>query len=301
MKLFWRDDIRRKDIDTLKRQLRSKLGGYIKDVGYVKPATQVYRGVICGEQPQDIKRISYPPETVITKLGRLNREKQSIFYATCGAPTVYFEIDAKAGDRVVVSTWEYVDPVYMHNLGFHPSSLKRIGGMLEGPRQRFANPIPNEAAENKKLRLQLSEAFTEDVPKGEEWKYKLPIAINELLFDDAGPLPISYPDGPRFDQVVGTVYPTLRMKGAADNVAIWPRYVDRFLRLKFVQYVLVEAADVERSSYTVSSIAQSDEFREGQIIWRPGITDERARRGHISFERGHWILRDGLGEIFDIH
>lgn len=301
MKLFWRDEIQRKDIDTLKRQLRSKLGGFVKDINYATTKTRLYRGVICDQQPQAIARISYPPAERITKLGRLNRQNQSVFYATCGAPTVYFEIHAKAGDRVAVSTWEYAEPVFMHNLGFHPSSLQRLGTVIGGPRQRFANPIPNESAANEKLRRQLSEAFTEDVPDGEEWKYKLPIAINEVLFDGAGPLPTTYPDGPRFDRVIGTAYPAMRMRGAADNVAIWPEYVDRFLRLKFVQYVQVEAADVLRGSYTVSSIAQSDEFQSGQIVWRAGITDERARRGHISFERSQWILRDGLGEIYDIH
>lgn len=301
MKLFWRDDIRRKDIDTLKRQLRSKLGGYVKDISHVTTERRLFRGVICGAQPRYIERISYPPAALITKLGRLNRDHQSMFYASCGGPAVYYEIHAKAGDRVAVSTWELIQPVYMHNLGFHPKTLKQIGGPMDGSRQRFANPIPNETVSNAKLRHQLSEAFTEDVPDGQEWKYKLPIAINEVLFDGAGPLPINLPEGPKFDQAVGTVYPAMNMKGAADNVAMWPEYVDRFLRLKFVSYVLVEAAEAERQSYSVSSLAQSDEFDGNEIIWRPGITDKRLRRGHISYENRQWVLRDGLGEIYDIH
>jgi hypothetical protein len=301
MKLFWRDEIRRKDIDTLKRQLRSKLGGYVKDINHVTTKSRLFRGVICDERPTTIDRISYPPVTLITKLGRLNRERQSVFYASCGAPAIYYEIHAKAGDRVAVSTWELVEPVYMHNLGFHPKTLKQIGGPMNGSRQRFANPIPNETESNRKLRRQLSEAFADDVREGEEWRYKLPIAINELLFDGAEPLPINTPDGPRFNKVVGTVYPAMRMKGAADNVAMWPEFVNCFLRLKFVSYVLVEAADAERQSYSVSSLAQSDEFVGNEIIWRPGITDERLRRGHISYENSQWILRDGLGEIYDVH
>jgi hypothetical protein len=91
------------------------------------------------------------------------------------------------------------------------------------------------------------------------------------------------------------------MKGAADNVAILPEFVDRFLRLKFISYILVEAADAQRQSYSVSSLAQSDEFNGNEIIWRPGIADERHRRGHILYENGQWILRDGLDEIYDIH
>ena len=33
-KLFWRDQILRRDIDTLKRQLREKLGGYSVAINY---------------------------------------------------------------------------------------------------------------------------------------------------------------------------------------------------------------------------------------------------------------------------
>jgi hypothetical protein len=299
-KLFWREEVRRKDIDTLKLQLRSRLGGYIKDIPSVSVRTTLYRGVICDQRPGSIRRISYPPAEKVKQLGRLSRAGQSMFYASCGAPAVYYEIHAKVGDRVAVSTWELIEQAWIHNLGFHPAALKRIGGSLEGPRSRFANPIPNESVWNSKLRRQLSEAFTEEVLDGEEWKYKLPIAINELLFDKAEPLDTSHEDGPQFNQAIGTVYPALRMHGAADNVAICPQYVDRFLRLKFVSYVLVEAADTDRQSYTVVSLAQSDEFDGDEIIWRPGIEDEKSCRGHIAFENGRWILRDGLGSIFGV-
>jgi hypothetical protein len=189
----------------------------------------------------------------------------------------------------------------MHNLGFHKATLKRIGGPLAGGRQRFANPIPNETKFNEKLRRQLSEAFAEDVPKGEEFRYKLSIAINELLFDDAEPLRNDLPDGPRSDRAAGTVYPAMQMRGAADNVAILPYFVDRYLRLKSVSYGLVEAADPERYSYTVSSLAMSEGLDGKNIIWGPGLTDARARRGHIAFENGMWVQRDGLNEIYDIH
>jgi hypothetical protein len=301
MRLFWRDEIRRKDIDTLKRQLRAKLGGYVKDIHFSTPKNRFYRGVVCQHRPDTVDRISYPPAALIKRMGRLNRLGQSIFYASCSAPAVYYEIHARPGDRVAVSTWELIEPVYLHNLGFHPGSLKRMGGSLEGPRHKLANPIPNETAFNARLRRQLSDAFAEDVPEGEEWRYKLPIAINELLFDGAGPLPTSYSNGPCFAKAVGTVYPALRMRGAADNVAIWPEYVSRFLRLKFVNYVVVEAANMPTLSFTVSSLAQADEFRGNEIAWRGGIADERSKRGHISFEHEHWILRDGFDEIYDSH
>jgi hypothetical protein len=160
---------------------------------------------------------------------------------------------------------------------------------------------PNESTSNARLRRALSEAFTEDVSVGQEYRYKLPIAINELLFDGADLLRADFPNGPRSDKAAGTVYPAMRMRGAADNVAIRPEFVDRYLRMKSVSYVLVEAADAERLSYTVLSLAQSDTLQGKEIIWREGLRDQRQKRGHITFENDQWVLRDGLNEIYDTH
>ena len=217
------------------------------------------------------------------------------------APAVYYEIHAKPGQRIAVSTWEFVEPLWMHNLGYHADSLRRIGGRADGQRLRLANPIANETRLNAQLRRQLSEAFTEDIQDGQEERYKLPIAINEVLFENAGPLPTDVSDGPRCSEAAATVYPAMRMRGAADNVAIWPKFVDRWLRLKAVSYVLVEATDAARSAYAVSSIDMSEEFVGRELIWKGALTDERSRRGHISFENGRWVQRDGLNQVYAVH
>ncbi|MDB5605876.1 MAG: hypothetical protein JWP25_2776 [Bradyrhizobium sp.] len=59
-KLFWRDQISRRDIDTLKRQLREKLGGYRVAINYPTWDNLLFRGVVCEERPQTIDRVSYP-------------------------------------------------------------------------------------------------------------------------------------------------------------------------------------------------------------------------------------------------
>jgi hypothetical protein len=301
MKLFWREQVKERDIDTLKRQLREKLGGYGVAIKYLTTDNQLFRGVVCEERPRTISRISYPPEEKVMRLGRLNRIGQPIFYSSRAAPAIFYEIHAQAGQRIALSTWEITEPLWIHNVGYHGDALARIGASMSGPRAGLINPIPNESKFNANLRRQLSLAFTEDVGPGQEFRYKLSIAINEVLFDDAGPLPADLPDGPQCDRAAGTVYPAMQMRGAADNVAIWPEFVDRSLRLKHVSYLLVESMNAERASYTVSSLATSNQFSGAEIIWQEGITNERARRGHIALENGRWILRDGLNEIYDIH
>jgi hypothetical protein len=298
MKLFSRSQVRERSIDWLKRKLRTRLDDYPVPINDITSDNKFFRGVLWDSPPKTTDQLSYPPAHVVTKLGRLNRVGQPIFYGSCAAPAVFYELHAEQGQYIALSTWRVQEPLWMHNLGFHPDTLRRIGGTFAG--LRFSNPIRGETEASAALRRTLSEAFSEMVPEGKEYQYKLPIAINELLFDRAGPLPTDLPNGPRIDRAAGTVYPALRMRGAADNVAIQPEFADRALRPTRASFVLIEAANPETLSYTILSVAEADKFVGNEIIWREGLADERQRRGQIAFENGQWILRDGLNEIYAI-
>jgi hypothetical protein len=299
-KLFSDDQLRDKDIDTLRRFLRSKLGGYIVALKYIRTDNLLYRGVLCQERPTTIDRLSYPPADRITKLGRVNRVAVPVFYCSRAAAAVFYELRAKQGHLIALSEWELTEPLWMHNLGYHHDALRRVGAPDVSARRQLTNSIPNEPKKNAKMRRQLSLAFTEDVLEGHEHRYKQSIAINELLFHDAQPLP-SYPDGPRINRAAGTVYPAMRMRGAADNLAIWPEFVDSSLRIKSVHYVLVEAADEASSSYTFLTLAISHRFSGMDIVWEDNLVPENQRRSRIALENGNWISRDGLNQIYDIH
>jgi hypothetical protein len=143
-------------------------------------------------------------------------------------------------------------------------------------------------------------AFTEDIREGQEHRYKQSIAINELLFDGASPLP-EYRDGPKSSRAAGTVYPAVRMRGSADNVAIWPEFVDSSLRIKSVRYVLVEAADEATLSYTFLTLAISTAFCGKDIVWQDTLLPENERRSHVALEGDNWVLRDGFNRIYDLH
>ena len=88
----------------------------------------------------------------------------------------------------------------------------------------------------------------------------------------------------------------------ADNVAIWPEFVESSLRIKSIRYVLVEAADEARSSYTFLTVAISHAFSGRDIIWQDiNHLPENQRRSHIALEGGDWVLRDGFNSIYDRH
>ena len=300
MKIFMREEIQRKDIDTLKRHLRRKIGGYTVASTPLTTDNVLFRGVRCDDRPTLVKRISYPDPHFVTENGRLNRAGRPSFYCSRAAPSVLFEIHAKQGDRVALSRWKLAEPLWMRNLGYHSAALRRLGAPI-APRLRLVNPIPNETEENEQMRRALSLACTEDVRPGEEYRYKLSIAINEWLFDDAGLMPTDYPDGPRDGRAAGTAYPAMKMRGFADNLAIWPEFVDKYLRLELIQWVLIEQADEAHLLCTVKHLATAREFPDGNIVWDETPMDVRNGRGTVALEGDKWISRNGLGEVYDIH
>jgi len=189
----------------------------------------------------------------------------------------------------------------MHNLGYHPDALDRMGAPVPAQRSPLINPIPNETNRNYRLRLRMSLAFARDVPDGAEYQYKETIAINELLFDRASPIRVGGLGSPKSERVAGTVYPTVQMRGLADNIAMWPEFVDRHLRVKSVRYVRLEAADQEKLAYTFLTVAYSHRFADKTIVWQEDPAPEIERRTQVAFEGGRWIFRNGVGRIYDVH
>jgi hypothetical protein len=147
----------------------------------------------------------------------------------------------------------------------------------------------------------MSLAFTADVPDREKYRYKETIAINELLFDRASPIHMRGHDHPQSERVAGTVYPTVKMRGLADNVAIWPDFVDRYLKIKSVRLLRVETADQQKLAYSFLTVGYSQTFFDKAIIWRDDLGPEAQRRTHVAFESGQWVFRDGSNKIYDVH
>jgi len=289
-----------RDIDTLKRLIRYKLGGYIVAINNIPRGHPFFRGVNWRDRPISVSQISYPPPTKVERFGRVNRPGVSMFYCSVAAAPVFFELRAKAGDYIALSEWETTESIWLHHVGYHQVALTRMGASDYPQRRRLTHPISRETNENARLRRLISLAFTQNVSLGEEYKYKQSVAIHELLFDGASPLP-TLSDGPPSSQAAGTAYPSLQMKGDADNGALWPVFVDRSLKLRSVRYVLVEAADEVKQFYRLLTLATSREFPGGKIVWQPSDGPDIERRSHIEFENGAWTLRDGRGRVYNRH
>jgi hypothetical protein len=288
-------------VDALKAHLRRRIGGYTVAIKDMRTTNKLFRGVICIERPTSIDRISYPQSKYVLKPGRANRDHSSMFYGCVGAFPIFLEIHVKQGDLVALSEWAVTEPLWMHYLGYHPEALERLGAPVPAQRSPLINPIPNETNHNHKIRKRMSLAFTAEVPEAEAYRYNETIAINELLFDRASPITARGGDSPRSERVAGTVYPTVKMKGLADNVAIWPDFVDRYLKIKSVRFLRVETADHQTLAYSFLTIGYSQTFSDKAIIWQDDLAPEAQRRTHVTFENGRWVFRDGSKRIYDEH
>lgn len=296
--MFSDEQLRRKDIDTLRRWLLRKLGGYRIAVKDMPAGQRLYRGVRCPGPPDKISRISYPP-AAIASIQRLNRPGQPKFYCSAGGPPVFYELHAQKGDLIGFSEWETTEPLWVHNLGFHPRALMRIGAQSAtiDMRHPVTHAISDETKENERLHYNISKNFTADVPKGKEYRYKATIAINESL-SDVVYMGRNFPGAPTRPKIAGTVYPAIKMHGDADNAALLPEFVDSSLRLRSIRYVKVEQADEATSFYELLTLGISTNFCGDTIKWSVALGREEDRRSIITFENGHWIMKDGRGRVY---
>jgi hypothetical protein len=282
--LFTDTQLERLTIEALKNLLRRQLGGMVRAVKNINAGTIIYRGVPWDRRPDLIAQLSYPPIDKVRQFGRLNRPGQSVFYGSAAPPGVFYELKAREGNLIAFSKWQVKEPLWMHNLGYHADALARLGATPNSARLALTEPIPNETQRNKRLRKKVALAFTEDITPGFEYRYKQSVAITEFWCDHHQPLPIE----------AGIVYPSLQMRGDADNVVFWPKFVHSSLVLAQVQYVLVEKADYSRLAFSLLTIGIANEFSGGMSInWLDELPTEDERRCHISFEDGNWVLRGG--------
>jgi len=279
------DQIRWMEIDALKLYIRRRIGGYHVAIKDLTTDNLLYRGVPWPDRPTKISQLWHPPQGV-SRMGRANRAGASMFYSSRGAPPVFYEMRAKAGDRIALSEWSVVQAFLFHSLGFDDELMQAIGAP---PRSQLRGLIPNETNRNRRIRRALSLPFTEIVEPGSEHRYKQTIAINELLFDGAS------------TPVAGTAYPSMGMKGAADNIVLWPDFVPKILRPKSVRYVLVESADPHSFAYSFATIAIANNFTGDEIEWQADVPNDARSRSSIALEGPSWVLRDGSGRIYDVH
>lgn len=241
-------DLRKADIDTLHWRLFPLLEGakgFAKTYG---PADAIYRAVLWRERPTHQSQLSYPPAERVTGIQRASRPGQSRFYGSSAREAPLFELGVQPGDRIALSRWLLTDQVRLMAIGFHPA-------VYAERQSSFSVDLPWRASEKVHFKPAhrltyefVSRTFAAPVERGSEYRYKLSVALAELL---QGVVPRETDPALKFSWVeqgklvAGLVYPPLAMRGNGENFCFPPAIADRALAFDCVEYMeVLEAHDM---------------------------------------------------------
>ena len=219
-------DVASAEIDALVAELRPLTKGVKLDVPRFRLGMPMYRGRIA-EHAEMVRDLSYPP-VELTRLGRLNRPNQPLFYACAAREAVFFEVDALVGASVLLSTWRTTAPMLVNHVGYHKESFDALGSARGVAGWDGVVDPHAKHPESAGALSALSQLFAQRVERGSEERYRLSVAVAECFLSP---------------QFAGLLWPSVAMMANADNLALRPAWVDENVAFVHAERVFVEAKE----------------------------------------------------------
>lgn len=285
-------DLKSAEIDYIKELLTPVFKGFILGTPEFKPGKDslvLYRGRTCGSKPTKISDLTYPPKEYIKTDQRVNRAGHPVFYCSTGRSAVFFELDVKPGDKIVVSKWKTTKELLVNNVGYTKLCFSDLKSNRECPTFGEINKGIDIPQTNDLVKEFLSQEFSKIVPAGKEHLYKISIAIAEKLFSD--------------DIFDGLIYPAITMKANADNLALKCKSVDeKKIIIKCVEYIQIDAK--ENFKYKITVLDFTDSFQDnGTIEWKGRLPHHVLREKGTNYkfiaENDKWVAIDNAGNIVE--
>lgn len=272
--------------EEIKNILKALLTGYRISAPKYGPGVYIYRIRKCAK-PINIKEITYPPAD-LAGIGRANEKGSSIFYASIGKSVPFFELDAVLGDEFALSVWKTKKDMLLNHVGFSEEAGKALNSLRNlGQVYDFIKNMNTFGDTNVTVYNFLAGCFVQQIGPTETDKYKLTNAItNHFLAGDI------------FD---GIMYPTVRMFGNADNIALRTSFVDHGLSLVSIEYLKITSKDGTR--FTTETLDTSTEWDEdGVISWSGrilGFNFKGPSETKLQFDGSEWVTKDIDGSRMD--
>ena len=278
-------DLRDVELEFIIETLRPLLVGFTQRSPVIPVNTDIRRGRVLKSAPKRVSDITYPPYHLVKAYGRLNRKNRSIFYGSIGKSPPFYEVDAQVGDLVAISRWRNRRTLLLNNIGYTRTNLQRLSPQRPVP--EFAESDAYSEA-NDLIRTFFAESFCQKIQKGEEFRYKLSIAVGELFMQG--------------NTIDGLLYPSLAHPGAADNVAIKPGVATQ--ALVFVDCELVMVKKRGEGLFEIEVVDFAKELgSSGVLEWKGRKPEVKlSKQGEsISFVSNgeEWIAHDSQGNRVD--
>jgi len=258
--------------------------GYRVVAPHFEPGLTLFRSRIC-DKPFHISDLLAPPPH-ITPMGRVNRSENPILYCCTSRQAPFFESRPAEGQTVAIGSWITTAPILVNHVGY---TQRSFDALLSNRKQASWGHEPvnhlNEAVSDF-----LGEIFTQIIPRGSEYRYKISVAIAEKLFLD--------------DIFDGLLYPSIAMRANADNFAVKLRYANAYLQFQRAEYARIEHVRDFAFDFTVLDTA-TELGADGSICWRgrldQWVISEPFGQLHFTAENGEWVARDKHGNIVESH
>jgi hypothetical protein len=274
------------DIELVKERLGAIIPGYILNSPIIPKDTILYRGVEWRDKPQKTVDLSYPPSTYVKSLHRAGRLGKSLFYCSMSREAPFFELGVLPGAKIAVSHWQTTAPIVVNNVGYHHEVFGSLSSTRDCPSWGKGTEYEKLEETTAFIKQFFATEFAKIVPPGQEYLYKISIAIAELHFSN--------------DMFGGLLYPSMAMRANADNLAFKPECVDNHFSLRKVEYIRVDKTDASGFKVTILDFADTLD-NDGGIQWKGRhphwVMREKGQVLHLAVENRRWVARNEKGEI----
>jgi hypothetical protein len=214
-----------------------------------------------------LKHVIFPPEEAVTKYGRCNVPKSSVFYSSFHFITNMKEVHIKVGDIVTHSKWKLKDPARPLNV-FPIFFLTNIddrahNGMpldLLVMHQNYVNGLTDEEREYMDIIMEfLANCFAKETDTENDLDYYMSAYLSNKI--------LSHPSA-RYD---GILYPSVQDRLGTSNLALTQNgFLNNFEPTEVTQDVLIS---IKNGGAMFQGVHRSWKFdlaggiKEGTIIW----------------------------------
>ena len=283
-------DLKESNIEQFNELLSLLFRGYELRAPRFNKGRELYRGIPYSEKPEKLDDLSYPP-LEYAKINRASREGEQIFYCSNLESVPFFELNLEVGERLVVSKWKTSRKLFVNNVGYEDKTFEKLkSGRKNGNWWDNMNPVAkkNELDQNFMIRDYLASKFSRPIPPDNNDYYKLTIAIAEHHFSSE-----------MFD---GLIYPTIQMRGNADNFAIKKSFVDSG-GLEFLEVYFIEITEVLDFKYDIKRLDWANSISaNGEIDWKGRIPQWTLGSGQqlkVIAKDCKWIATDKDGNLIE--
>lgn len=213
-----------------------------------------------------INQLKYPPVDIVTKYGRCNLPKQSVFYGTFAWMTALSEMKPAYGDLITRTFWRNKSK---SSIRICPIFLNQSEGDFINPRTLdYANKyyekvyklFPDHAAEFAIDLFQfISDCFARRIDSGNDRDYIFSAYFSDKILNE-------FNDG----KIDAIYYPSVQEKLSFENLAIKPEVFDRIFELEEVREgLIVTVPNIRFKGYFSEGLYECKRFNfsSNDVLW----------------------------------